>query len=34
MAMVGVVGRSLLADSQPKSGGWLWGLVATWCLVC
>jgi len=31
MAMVVVVNSSLQADSQPKSGGLVWGLAAAWC---
>jgi len=34
MAMVGVDGRSLQADSQPKLFGLVWGLVAAWRWVC
>jgi len=30
MAMVGVDDSSLPADSQPKSVGLVWGLVAIW----
>jgi len=34
MATVDVNDSSLLADSQPKSVGLIWGLVATRCSVC
>jgi len=32
--MVGVDDGSLQVDSQPKIVGLVWGLVATWHLVC
>jgi len=34
MAMVGVDDGSLQVDSQPKSVGLVWGLVAAWRSVC
>jgi len=34
MVMVDVDGSSLLADSQPKLVGLVWGLAAIWCSVC
>ena len=34
MVMVDVDDSSLLADSQPKSIGLVWGLAATWRWVC
>jgi len=34
MATVGVDGAKLQVDSEPKSVGLVWGLVATWHLVC
>jgi len=34
MAMVDVDGSSLLADSQAKSTGLVWGLAAIWRPVC
>jgi len=34
MATMGVDDGSLQAGSQPKSVGLVWGLAATWHLVC
>jgi len=34
MAMMDADGRSLLADSQAKLVGLVWGLAATWRSVC
>jgi len=32
--MVDVNSSNLPVDSQAKLVGWVWGLAATWCLVC
>jgi len=34
MVAVGVDDGSLNVDSQPKSVGLVWGLVAAWCSIC
>jgi len=34
MMMVGVDDSSLQVDSQSKSVGFVWGLLAAWRLVC